>query len=61
MVTLELTEADRQLVLMALAHLAVEKPGFDYTLNLIALRIDNSIISRKQKRAKLYDEFKALA
>lgn len=49
-------EGDRQLTLMALAHLAVERPGFDYALNLLACRIDNV----ENGRAKLYDQFKAL-
>lgn len=56
MITMGLEEGDRQLILMALAHLAVEKPGFDMALNLIALRIDNNT----EGRAKLYDEFRQL-
>lgn len=50
-------DGDRQLVLMALAHLAVERPGFDYALNKIAMNIDNVV----DGRAKLYDQFIALA
>lgn len=49
-------EGDRQLILMALAHLAVERPGFDYALNLIAMRFDNI----EKDRAVLYDRFKVL-
>jgi len=52
---LALEESERQAVLMALAHLAVERPGWDYMLNRIALRIDNGTT-----RAELYDQFRDL-
>jgi len=61
----DLEEGDRQLVLMALAHLSLERPGWDYALNLIAMKMDN--IDRAQgaeparePRAKLYDTFREL-
>jgi hypothetical protein len=54
MVTLELEEGDRQLVLMALAALSLEKPGFVDALNRIAVRIDNV----KDGRAELFDGFR---
>lgn len=54
--TLPLDEADRQLVLLALAHLSVERPGWDHALNRIALRIDND---KGDARAELYDAFRA--
>jgi hypothetical protein len=54
--TLELEEGERQALLMALAHLAVERPGWDDMLNRIAVRIDNV----KDGRAAMYDEFRAL-
>lgn len=54
MVTLELEEQDRQLVLLALAVLSVESPGFDYALNLVAQRIDNV----KDGRALTYDSLR---
>ena len=38
---LVLSEEDRQMLLMALAHLAVERPGWDHALGEIAARIDN--------------------
>jgi hypothetical protein len=53
---LELDESDRQMVLMALAHLSVSRPGWDDALNRIALRIDNMI----EGRADLYDRFRKL-
>jgi hypothetical protein len=52
---LALTEEERQAVLMALAHLAVERPGWDPALLApIALRIDNN----RRGRPALYDEFR---
>jgi hypothetical protein len=50
---LELEESDRQIVLMALAHLAVERPGWNYALSQIAQRIDNP-------GPALYNAFKEL-
>lgn len=44
-------EGDRQLVLMALAHLATGRPGWDAALSSIAKQIDNS---------GLYEAFKRL-
>lgn len=53
---LELDEGERQVVLLALAHLSVERPGWDHMLNEIASRIDNVV----EGRAKMYDEFREL-
>jgi len=53
---LELDESDRQLVLMALAHLSLRFPGFDDALNRVAMRIDNVV----DGRAKLFDGFREL-
>jgi hypothetical protein len=53
---LQLEEGERQMLLMALAHLAVERPGWDDALNRIAVRIDNV----KDGRAVMYDEFRAM-
>ena len=52
---LDLEESDRQLVLMALAVLSLECPGFDDALNRIAIRIDNV---KSDRRGELYDEFR---
>jgi hypothetical protein len=54
---LELDEGDRQLVLMALAHLSVERPGWDDALQRIAIRIDNT---NPDGRPRMYDEFRLL-
>lgn len=56
MATLELDESERQMVVMALAHLSVERPGWDDALNRLALRIDNN----SDGRAVMYDEFRRL-
>ncbi len=57
-INVEIDEGQRQLVLMALARLSVERPGFDTALNEIALKIDNrSTIGR----GVLYDQFRELA
>ena len=53
---MNLTEGDRQLVLLALAVLALESPGFDCALNEIAKQIDNV----QDGRAEMYDRFKVL-
>jgi len=53
---LELNEGDRQMVLMALAHLSVERPGWDDALNTLALQIDN----QSDGRALMYDDFRTL-
>jgi len=56
MIALLLDEGERQMLLLALAHLANERPGWDDTLNRIALRIDNV----GGRRATMYDQFKTL-
>lgn len=56
MTRMVLEEPDRQLILMALAHLSVERPGFDDALNRIALRFDNN----RGDRAEMYDGFREL-
>lgn len=55
-ISLELTEADRQLVMMALAALSLTFPGFDAALNEIALRIDNE----KNGRGEMFDAMRKL-
>ncbi len=54
--TLRIDEEQRQLLLMALAHLAVERPGWDCALTEIAARIDNHV----DGKAELYEKFKQL-
>jgi hypothetical protein len=54
---LKIDEGDRQLVLMALAHLSIERPGFDDALQRMAAQIDNQTAAG---RPELYDNFRAL-
>lgn len=39
--TLELDEGQRQMTLLALAELALSRPGFDHSLREIAEKMDN--------------------
>lgn len=41
--TLSLDEGQRQMVLLALAKLAIERPGWQSALEEIALQIDNAV------------------
>ena len=52
----EIEEGARQMILMALAHLSLKRPGFDYALNSIASQIDNVVDGRSQT----YDRFREL-
>jgi len=54
MISTKLDEAERQLVLMALAHLSIARPGWDDALNRIARKIDTN----QAGRAALYDAFR---
>ena len=56
---LKLDEGERQVVLLALAHLANERPGWDDMLNRVALRIDNED-PKHPGRAVMYDAFKTV-
>lgn len=49
--TIEVEEGERQLVLLALAKLALLRPGFDYALRKIAMKFE-------QPSEGLYEEFK---
>jgi len=42
MITLQVTEEDRQAIIMALAHLAVERPGWDDYLQRIAIGLSGT-------------------
>jgi hypothetical protein len=57
LVSLALEEGDRQIVLLALAVLSLANPGFDQTLNALALRIDNA---DEHGRARMYDVLRRL-
>lgn len=54
--TLALGEEDRRMMLMALATLSVEKPGFEHALHQIALQIDY----QENGRAVMFDAFRTL-
>lgn len=41
MIQLHIEESERQTILMALAHLAVERPGWDYMCSELAKKMDN--------------------
>ena len=56
-VPVQLSEEERQAVILALAMLAVERPGWDAFLNEIASRMDNVV----NGRAQMYDGFKIVA
>lgn len=51
--TVQFDECQRQAMLMALAHLAVERPGWDMMLEEIARKMDNN-------GCPMYSEFKEL-
>lgn len=53
---LPVDEGERQAVLMALAHLACERPGWDWMLSEIAKRVDNV----EDDRPALFDRFKEI-
>ena len=53
---LTVSEGQRQMLLMALAHLAVERPGFDAALSEIAALMDNPT----PKGPEMFTRFKEL-
>lgn len=59
-VTITLEEGQRQATLMALAHLAVERPGWRWMLSQIALKMDNRDLLGNadlfEKFVKLHEE-----
>lgn len=54
---IKIEEGQRQLILLALATLALRSPGFDFALNEIAKKIDNT---SETNRAIMYDQFREL-
>ena len=54
---ISLTEEERQATIMALAHLAVERPGWDYMLESIALKLWGVVMFGKFKELR-YAEIK---
>jgi hypothetical protein len=53
---MRLDEGQRQMMLMALAHLSVERPGWDDALQRLAIQLDNE----QDGRPQMYDEFRKL-
>jgi hypothetical protein len=51
---LAISEEERQLILLALAKLSLERPGWDFACHSIALKMDNVDSSG---RAEMYDGF----
>jgi hypothetical protein len=45
-----LDEGDRQMVLLALANLALLRPGFDFAIGLIAEKLDGKEMCEEFKR-----------
>jgi hypothetical protein len=56
-ITVTLEESDRQATLLALAHLAVERPGWKWMLSQIALKMDNRTA---EGEPELFTEFYTL-
>jgi hypothetical protein len=50
-----LDESQRQATLMALAHLAVERPGWKWMLTQIALKMDNSVDGEPELFTKFFE------
>ena len=53
----QLSEEERQLIVLALAKLSVARPGWDDVLNRIALKMDRPT---GEGRASMYDDFRKL-
>lgn len=58
---IKLDEEDRQLLLLALARLSLERPGFEYACNLVAAKMDNHKVVAGETRAQAYDEFRIMS
>ena len=57
---MKLDEGERQMMLMALAHLSIERPGWDDALNRLALKASGDAIGRPVQRSTVYDYFRRL-
>jgi hypothetical protein len=53
--TLTLDESQRQFVLLALAHLAIERPGWDDMISVVVAEMDTAL---PNGRFQMYEEFK---
>lgn len=50
-IRLTLDEMERQMILLAIAELALSRPGWDYSLQLIAVRLQGAAMFDAFKRA----------
>jgi hypothetical protein len=55
--TITIEEEQRQVILLAIAHLALARPGWDYMLTEIALRMDNK---GPDGKPQMFSEFKSI-
>jgi hypothetical protein len=55
--TLEITDEERQMILLALAQLSIARPGWDHALNELAVKMDNVL----DGRAMMYEGFRNTA
>lgn len=46
---IEIEEGERQMLLMAIAHLANRNPGWDYALSLLAVKMEDKEMFEKFK------------
>lgn len=53
--TVEITEGDRQVILLALAELSIARPGWVNMLGEIALKMDNK---RADGNAEMFENFR---
>lgn len=49
----EIDDGERQMILLALAHLQIERPGWEYALTTLAAKLDNVVDDKPQ----LYTQF----
>jgi hypothetical protein len=55
--TITIEEGDRQAILLAIAHLSIERPGWEKMLIAIALKMDNR---QPDGRPQMFDEFRSI-
>lgn len=55
--TITIDEGQRQAILLAIAHLGITRPGWDYMLTQIALQMDNK---RPDGEPQMFREFQSI-
>lgn len=65
---IELDDGERQMVIKALATQSIVCPGWDHSLNAIALKMDNAVPKElstpphiQVTRGEMYDEFRRMS